>query len=54
MIYVCKKELYNSIAGEVTTRDLRDSKLTLNGFMCRYFESWLSMPKGTITKIQFS
>ena len=46
--------MYDAIAGSVTTRDLKESRLTLTGFMYRYFEQWLCLPKDTITKIQFS
>ena len=53
MIYRCKKTMYDSIAVLVTTRDLKENKLTLNGFMCRYFEQWNNLELGTITRIEF-
>ena len=54
MIYKCRKTMYDSIAILVTTKDLRDSKLTLSGFMCRYFEQWNRLESGTITRIEFN
>ena len=53
MIYLCKKLQYVAIASKVTGRDLKDSKLTLHGFMCHYFEKGLNLLSGTITEIKF-
>jgi len=52
MIYKCKKTMYDSIAILVTTKDLKDSNLTLNGFMCRYFEQWCCLERGSIMQIE--
>ena len=52
MIYLCSKLLYNAIASKVTKDDLKNSKLTLSGFICRYLGRQLNLPDETITKIR--
>jgi len=52
MIYLCKKQMYDAIALVVSKKDLKTKELTLDGFMCRYFEEQLCLPKNSITKIE--
>ena len=53
MIYVCNKQMYDSIAILVTKKDLQDSKKSLYGWMLSYFNGWLNLPEDTITEIRF-
>ena len=53
MIYLCNKQMYNSIASLVTKKDLSNSQKSLDGWMINYFNDWLNLPTGTITEIRF-
>ena len=55
MIYLTNKTLYNSIASRITKEDLRykGKKITITGWMCKYFNDDLNLPEGTITDIKF-